>query len=50
MVMEEPIKLGLHLKGEDLEAFNKNLVNPPCTPEGLELVRMAHENARKMRF
>lgn len=50
MAMEEPIRLGVRLKGKDLETFKKNLVNPPCTPEGIELVRMAQETARKMRF
>jgi|GEM_PF-2094002 len=50
MVMEEPVKLGIRLKGHDLEIFNRNLVNPPCTPEGLELVRLAQEIARKMRI
>lgn len=50
MVMEEQIKLGIRLKGRDQEVFKNNLVNPPYTPEGIELVRMAQENARKMRI
>ena len=48
MPMEEPIRLGIRLQGKDLEEFNKNLENPKCTPEGLELIKMAHEYARKM--
>lgn len=50
MVIEESIKLGIHLKGQDLETFKKNLITPPCTPDGLELVKLAQEKARKMRI
>ena len=48
MVMEEPIKLGIRLQGKDLEEFKKNLSEPKCTPEGIELIKMAQEHARKM--
>ena len=50
MAVEDPVKLGIHLKGRDLETFKKNLIDPPCTPDGLELVRLAQENARKLRI
>lgn len=50
MVMEEPIKLGMRLSGNDLDNFRKNLTNPQCTPECHELIRMAQEHARKSRI
>ena len=46
--MEEPIKLGIRLRGKDLEKFKENLNNPKCPPEGIELIKKAQEHARKM--